>query len=85
MGKRNVYLERLYEGSTVDCEPTIEDVVEAIIEEYKANEVGLCDILGTTCINGLSVEDVVTVYSTVYKIIEDDTVIRISEGERILL
>lgn len=80
-----VYLERMYEGSTVDCEPTIEDVVEAIIEEYHANDVSICDILSTISIHGLSVEDVVTVYSMVYKITEGDTVVRIVEGEQVLL
>lgn len=84
MGEK-VYLKRLSEGSTVDCDPNIDDVVEAIIKEYHMYDVGISDILASISINGLSVEDVVTVYARVYEIIEEDKVYRVADNEKILL
>lgn len=83
--KQEVYLERLYEGTTVGCESSVDDVVKAIIEEYQMYEAGIADILGSMVVHGLSVEDVVSVYARVYEIVENDKVIRIADGEEIVL
>ena len=82
---KEVYLERMYEGTTVNCEASIDDVVEAIIEEYQTNDVSIGEILSSISVHGLSVEDVVTVYARTCERVEEDKVIRIADGENILL
>lgn len=57
-------------------EATINTLVHEIIEEYNRYDSSICDILGSLCINNLSIEDVVTIYAIVYNIIENDSVIR---------
>lgn len=79
--KRKIYIERKYEGTTMECKDDLKDVEEAIIEEYKANEVCIGEILESLCIHGLSIPEVVTVYSKIYKRLEDDITFRIADGE----
>lgn len=78
-----VYIKIIDEGLTYDCEPTVEDVVNAIIKEYIKFDVEIHEILNSIEIHGLSILDTIRVYSAVYAQIEDDIVIRISDGTKI--
>lgn len=80
--KSNVYLETL-DGVTFDCEPTVDDVVEAVIEEHERYDVIIGENLESLKIHGLTIPEVVRVYAILYNKFEEDRVIRIAEGEEI--
>ncbi|KIS21593.1 hypothetical protein [Clostridium botulinum] len=80
-----VFIERLYEGSTIDCKSEIDDIVDAIIEEYHANEICIGEVIGSLCIHGASIEDVAIIYAKVYSKIEEDKVIRITDSDEVNL
>jgi hypothetical protein len=80
--KPNVYLETL-DGVTFDCKPTVDDVVEAIIEEHERHDVIIGENLESLKIHGLTIPEVVRVYAILYGKFEEDRVIRIAEGEEI--
>lgn len=80
---KEIYIERMHEGTTIGCQFSTEDVAEAIVEEYQANDVPIGEILSSISIQGLSVEDVVTVYAKVYERIVGGKVIRLTCGEQI--
>lgn len=78
----NVYLETL-DGITFDCKPTIDDVVEAIIEEHERHDVIIGENLESLKIHGLTIAEVVKVYAILYGKFEEDRVIRIAEDKEI--
>lgn len=80
--KPNVYLETL-DGVTFDCKPTIDDMVEAIIEEHERHDVIIGENLESLKIHGLTIPEVVKVYAILYGKFEEDRVIRIAEDEEI--
>lgn len=77
-----VYIETS-DGVTFDCEPTIEDVVQAIIEEHERYDVIIGENLESLKIHGLTIPEVVKVYAILYNMYEEDKVVRIAEGEEI--
>lgn len=79
---RKVYIETL-DGVTYDCEPTVDDVVQAIIEEHERHDVIIGENLESLKIHGLTIPEVVKVYAILYSKFEEDRVIRIAEGEEI--
>lgn len=60
---------------------SIDEAVEIITTIYRNDCVSMCDILATTEIRGLSVEDVVTTYARLISMSDDDAVILVREGE----
>ena len=79
MTGNNIYIERLNEGSTIDCKAEIDDIVDAIVEEYRSGDVCIGEVLDALTIHGLSIEDTVIVYAKVYEITDGDKVIRVND------
>lgn len=80
--KPNVYIETS-DGVTFNCKHTVDDVVEAIIEEHEKHDVIIGENLESLKIHGLTIPEVVKVYAILYGKFEEDRVIRIAEGEEI--
>lgn len=81
-----VFIKLMNDGVTYDCPDGRDDVVEAIMEEYHRSDVSIGELLDSTSIVGLSVNDCVYVYSCLYlKIESDQTVRHLSEGGFVIL
>ena len=79
------HIKLINEGVTYECNPTVEDVVKAIMEEYKKCDASIGEILRSTHVDGLNVHDVVTVYARCYGLAENDDTTRRADGEIIQL
>ena len=78
--KSKIVLRILNEGITFDCKDK-QDVVEAILEEYRAHDICLGELLEGLEIDGLSVQDVVDIFAKVMHIVEADEVVQYLNGE----
>lgn len=82
LGKK-VYLERIHDGSIIACEPEIDSIVEAIVKEYKEEDVCIGEVLDGLCLHGASIENATIVYARVYERIDGDKTVRSTESEDI--
>lgn len=57
----------------------IEQAVELVLKEYKKSDVCIGELFASLEIHGLSVEDVVKVYTELYEQIEGDEICRVNE------
>lgn len=64
-----------------DKDQILEQVCDAIKEEYRKYDCEIHDILDSLCVNNLSICDVTRVYAKIYNDIEGDLTIRRCEGE----
>ena len=80
------YIECLDCGVTYDCDNTVDDVYDAIFEEYERSDICLAEMLESISVHNMSVANVVRVFSKAFKEIEKDKCIRhTDEGEELEL
>ena len=82
MDEKNKYIVIMNEGVTYDCLDA-NDIVSAIIEEYHRSDICLAELLAQIEIRGVSIETVVEIYAELFRIIEGDVTIRITNPDNV--
>lgn len=68
----NPYIECMDCGVTYACENNIDDVLEAVKEEYERGDICLAEMFESVSIHNMSIANVVRVFNNAFKEIEND-------------
>lgn len=80
--EEKIEIFRIDDGVSFKCKDK-EDAVEAIIEEYKANDICVGELMDGLIIHGLSIQDIVDVFAAVMYRIEEDRVVQYMEDDEV--
>lgn len=80
--EEKIEIFRMDDGISFECKDK-EDAVETIIEEYKANDICVGELMDRLIIHGLGIQDVVDVFAAVMYRIEKDQVVQYVEDDEV--
>lgn len=80
--EEKIEIFRIDDGVSFECDSK-EDAVDAILEEYRANDVCVGELMNDMIIHGLSIQDVVDVFAVVMYKVENDRLVQHMEDEEV--